>query len=33
MRAVRGLVEDLTDGHKRPFHDSNLRESFKFQHS
>jgi len=32
MRAVRGLVEDLTEGEQTPFHDSNLREGFRFYH-
>eukprot|EP00277_Geminigera_cryophila_P033143 CAMPEP_0173123836 /NCGR_PEP_ID=MMETSP1102-20130122/55260_1 /TAXON_ID=49646 /ORGANISM="Geminigera sp., Strain Caron Lab Isolate" /LENGTH=1918 /DNA_ID=CAMNT_0014031993 /DNA_START=646 /DNA_END=6402 /DNA_ORIENTATION=- len=32
MSAVCSLMDDLTDGQQRPFHDSNLRESFVFQH-
>jgi hypothetical protein len=31
FRAVRGLVEDLTGGKQIPFHESNLRESFRFR--
>ena len=30
MRSVRGLVEDLTKGRQKPYHDSNLREGFLF---
>jgi hypothetical protein len=31
FRAVRGLVEDLTEGKQRPFEESNIRESFRFK--
>ena len=33
MQSVRALVEDVTNGKQRPFHETNFRQNFKFRRS